>query len=185
MVIGAVTKGSERFKRTYEMVKRLKCFRRFRVRKGRENFPEAVPVIAEIPLVLPSSEGRGKLGTTGTTVWFMVEYCHSSCLKIQRFERNLSHHLLLFIIIDLLQLGQLFAAYFMYLLVAFLSKGRACSTEVAGFSAAEAEFLFDAAFALFWGELGDLDRIHDHGVGVVGLGVGGIREGVVGLMGRP
>ena len=44
--------------------------------EGRENFPEAVPVIAEIPLVLPSSEGHGKLGTTGTTVWFMVEYCH-------------------------------------------------------------------------------------------------------------
>ena len=40
--------------------------------EGRENFPEAVLVIAEIPLVLPSSEGRGKLGTT---VWFMVEYC--------------------------------------------------------------------------------------------------------------
>ena len=46
----------------------------------------------------------------------------------------------------------------MYLLVAFLSEGRACSTEVAGFSAAEAEFLFDAAFAFFWGKLGDLDR---------------------------
>ena len=29
----------------------------------RENFPEAVPVIAEIPLALPSSEGRGKLGS--------------------------------------------------------------------------------------------------------------------------
>ena len=46
--------------------------------EGHENFPEAVPVIAEIPLVLPSSEGRGKLGTTGTTVWFMVEYCQLS-----------------------------------------------------------------------------------------------------------
>ena len=44
--------------------------------EGRENFSEAVPVIAEKPLVLPSSEGRRKLGTTGTTVWFMVEYCH-------------------------------------------------------------------------------------------------------------
>ena len=43
--------------------------------EGRENFPEAVPVIAEIPLVLPSLEGHGKLGTTRTTVWFMVEYC--------------------------------------------------------------------------------------------------------------
>ena len=44
--------------------------------EGCENFPEAVPVIAEIPLVLPSSEGHGKLGTTGTTVWFTVEYCY-------------------------------------------------------------------------------------------------------------
>ena len=44
--------------------------------EGSENFPEAVPVIAEIPLVLPSSERRRKLGTTGTTVWFTVEYCH-------------------------------------------------------------------------------------------------------------
>ena len=31
--------------------------------EGRENLPEAVPVIAEIPLALPSSEGRGKLGS--------------------------------------------------------------------------------------------------------------------------
>ena len=45
--------------------------------EGRKNFLEVVPVIAEIPLVLPSSEGRGKLGTIGTTVWFTVEYCHS------------------------------------------------------------------------------------------------------------
>ena len=45
--------------------------------EGRENFPEAVLVIAKIPLVLPSSEGRGKLGTTRTTVWFMVEYCQN------------------------------------------------------------------------------------------------------------
>ena len=110
---------------------------------------------------------------------------NSSCLKIQRFKRNLSYHLLLFVIVDLLQLGQLFAAYFVYLLVALLSEGRACGTEVARFSAAEAEFLFDAAFAFFWGKLGDLDRIHDHGVRVMGLGVGGVREGVVGLMGRP
>ena len=43
--------------------------------EGHKNFPEVVPVIAEIPLVLPSSEGHGKLGTTGTTVWFTVEYC--------------------------------------------------------------------------------------------------------------
>ena len=95
---------------------------------------------------------------------------NSSCLKIQRFERNFSYHLLLFIVIDLLQFGQFFAAYFVYLLIAFLSKGGASGTEMAGFSAAEAQFLFNAMFAFFWGELGDLDRIHDHGVGVVGLG---------------
>ena len=47
--------------------------------EGRKNFPEAVPVIAEIPLVLLSSEGCGKLGTTETTVWFMVEYCQHCC----------------------------------------------------------------------------------------------------------
>ena len=72
----------------------------------------------------------------------------------------------------------------MYLLVGLLSEGRACGTEVAGFSAAKAEFLFNAAFAFFWGKLGDFDRVHDHGVQVVGLGVGGVREGVVGLMRR-
>ena len=38
MVIGAITKGSQRFKRTYEMVKRLECFRRFQVRKGTRTF---------------------------------------------------------------------------------------------------------------------------------------------------
>ena len=38
MVIGAVTKGNQRFKQTYEMVKRLKCFRRFRVQKGARTF---------------------------------------------------------------------------------------------------------------------------------------------------
>ena len=56
---------------------------------------------------------------------------------------------------------------------------------MAGFSAAETEFLLNAAFAFFWGKLGDLDRVHDHGVWVVGLGMGGVREGVVGLVGRP
>ena len=110
---------------------------------------------------------------------------NSSCLKIQRFKRDLSYHLLLFIVIDILQLGQFFAAYFVYLLIALLSKGGAHGTEMAWFSAVEAKFLFNAAFAFFWGELGDLDRIHDHGVGVVGLGVGGVGEGVVGLMRRP
>ena len=29
--------------------------------EGRENFPEAAPVIAEMPLAVPSSEGHGKL----------------------------------------------------------------------------------------------------------------------------
>ena len=43
--------------------------------EGHENFPEVVPVIAEMPLVLLSSEGHRKPGTTGTTVWFTVEYC--------------------------------------------------------------------------------------------------------------
>ena len=52
--------------------------------EGRESFPEAVPVIAEIPLVLPSLEGRGKLGTTRTTVWFTVEYCQA----MSRMKRN-------------------------------------------------------------------------------------------------
>ena len=61
MVIGAVTKGSQRFKQTYEMVKVLPTVPSS---EGRENFSEAVPVIAEIPLALPSSEGRGKLGSS-------------------------------------------------------------------------------------------------------------------------
>ena len=56
---------------------------------------------------------------------------------------------------------------------------------MARFLAAKAEFLFNATFAFFWGKLGDFDCIHNHGVGVVGLGVGGVREGVVGLVGRP
>ena len=43
--------------------------------EGHENFPEVVPVIAEIPLALPSSEGHGKLGTT--TMRFTIEYCQS------------------------------------------------------------------------------------------------------------
>ena len=73
----------------------------------------------------------------------------------------------------------------MYLLVALLSEGGACSTEVAGFSAAEAEFLFNATFAFLWGKLGDFDSVDDHGIRVVGFGVGGVREGVVGLMRRP
>ena len=59
----------------------------------------------------------------------------------------------------------------MYLL---LGEGGACGTEVAGFSAAEAKFLLDASFAFFRSELGDLDRVYDHGVGVVGLGGGGV-----------
>ena len=51
--------------------------------EGRENFPEAVLVIAEMPLALPSSEGRRKLRTTRTTVWFTVEYC-----QFQSWWRN-------------------------------------------------------------------------------------------------
>ena len=38
MVIGAVTKGSQRFKQTYEMVKWLECFRQFQVQKGVRTF---------------------------------------------------------------------------------------------------------------------------------------------------
>ena len=45
--------------------------------EGHENFLEAVPVIAKIPLALLSLEGHGKLGTTRTTVWFTIEYCQS------------------------------------------------------------------------------------------------------------
>ena len=73
----------------------------------------------------------------------------------------------------------------MYLLVALLSEGGACGTEVAGFSAAKAELLFNATFAFFRRELRDLDRIYDHGVGVVGLGGRGVGERMVGLMGGP
>ena len=50
------------------------------------------------------------------------------------------------------------------------------------FAAAEAEFLFNAMFAFFWGEFGDLDSVNDHGVGVVGFGIGGVGEGVVVLV---
>ena len=107
---------------------------------------------------------------------------NSSCLKIQGFERNLSYHFLLLIIINFLKLGQLLTANLLYLLVAFLSKGSACSAKMTGFLAAEAVFLFNATFAFFWGKLGDFDGIDDHGVGVVGLGVGGVREGVIGLV---
>ena len=52
-----------------------------------------------------------------------------------------------------------------------------------GFSAAEAELLFNATFSFLWGKLGDSDGIDDHGVGVVCLGVGGAGEGVIGLVG--
>ena len=55
---------------------------------------------------------------------------------------------------------------------------------MAWFSAVEAKFLLDATFAFFWGKLGDLDGIYNHGVGVVGLSIRGIGEGVVGLVGR-
>ena len=84
---------------------------------------------------------------------------NSSCLKIQRFERNLSHHFLFFVIIDLLQLQQLLTADFLYFLVAFLSEGRACGTEMARFPAAEPEFLLNTMFAFLWGKFGDFDGI--------------------------
>ena len=89
---------------------------------------------------------------------------NSSCLKIQRFERNLSHP-------------------FVYLLIPLLGEGGACGTKVAGFSAAETKLLLNTAFAFFWSKLGDLDRVYDHGVRIVGFGRGGVGEGMVGLMG--
>ena len=108
---------------------------------------------------------------------------NSSCLKIQWFERNLSHHLLFFVIIDLLQLRQFFTANLLYLLVAFLGEGHAGSTEMSRFLAAEAKLFLNATFAFFRSELGDLDGIYDHGVRVVGLGGRGVGERVVGLVG--
>ena len=107
---------------------------------------------------------------------------NSSYLQIQRFERNISYHLFLFVIINLLQLGQLFTANLLYLLATFLGKGSACGTKMTEFPAAETELLLNATFAFFWGELGDFDGVDDHGVRVVGLGVGGVGEGVVGLV---
>ena len=52
-----------------------------------------------------------------------------------------------------------------------------------GFPAAEAELLLNATFAFLRGKLGDFDGIDDHGVGIVGLGIRRVREGVVGLVG--
>ena len=52
-----------------------------------------------------------------------------------------------------------------------------------GFPAAEAEFLFNASFVFFRGKLGDFDGIDDHGIRVVGLGIGGVGEGVIRLVG--
>ena len=107
---------------------------------------------------------------------------NSSYLKIQRFERNLSYHLLFVVVVDFLQLGQLFAAHLLYLLVTFLGKGRARGTKMAWFSAAEAELFFNATLLFFRGKLGDLDGVNDHSIRVVSLGVGGVCEGVVGLV---
>ena len=95
---------------------------------------------------------------------------NSSCLKIQRFERNLSHYLVLFIVVYLLQLGKFFAADFLHLGVPFLGKGCTGGAGVSRFSATEAEFLLDAMFVFFWGKLGDLDSVNDHSIRIVGFG---------------
>ena len=78
---------------------------------------------------------------------------NSSCLKIQMFERNLSHHHLFFIVIYLLQLGKLFAADLLYLGVSFLREGCTGSARVSGFSAVIAELLLDASFAFLRSKL--------------------------------
>ena len=48
--------------------------------------------------------------------------------------------------------------------------------------AVEAELFLNAAFAFFGNEFGDLDGIDDHSVWVVGFGIRGVGEGVVGLV---
>ena len=55
--------------------------------------------------------------------------------------------------------------------------------KMAGFSAAEAEFLFNATFVFFWGELGDFDGVDDHGIRVMGFCIRVVGKGVVGLVG--
>ena len=42
---------------------------------------------------------------------------------------------------------------------------------MSGFSGMEAEFLFNAALAFFWGKLRDLDGIDDHGVRIMSFGI--------------
>ena len=108
---------------------------------------------------------------------------NSSFLKIQRFERNLSHHLLFLIIVDLFQLREFFAADLLYLCVSFLQKGHAAGTRVSRLSAAEAEFLLDAAFSFLRSELRDFNGIDDHSIGIMVLDRRSVGEGVVCLMG--
>ena len=87
MVIGAVTKGSQRFKQTYEMVKRLECFWRFRVRKGVRTFRKRFRSLPKYlwPFrvrkgvgnseAVPKWHFQNETSEAPEPLWFTVEYC--------------------------------------------------------------------------------------------------------------